>query len=144
MMHYMPHHAVVRRERATTKIRIVYDGSAKLDSEPSLNECLEVGPNLIPKLFDILVQFQSNAIALTADIEKAFLMIGIVPADRDALRFLWFQDPSKIDSPILHLRFNRVVFGLKPSPAILGSVIQHHLNKYSGEHPELVKQMLLC
>lgn len=33
------------------------------------------------------------------------------------------------------------MFGLKPSPAIFGSVMQHHLNKYSGEHPELVKQI---
>ena len=38
----------------------------------SLNDCLEVGPNLMLKLFDILVVFQSQPIALTADIEKHF------------------------------------------------------------------------
>ena len=142
LVHYMPHHAVVRTERATTKLCMVYDGSAKLNNhEPSLNECLQVGFNLIPKLFDILVQFRSHPIALTADIEKAFLMIEIVPADRDVLRFLWFQDPTKIDSPILHFRFNCLVFGLRPSPAILGAVIQHHLSKYSREHPELIAQI---
>lgn len=54
MVHYTPHHAVVRRERSTTKIHIAYDGSAKLNFKPSQNECLEVGPYLIPKLFDIL------------------------------------------------------------------------------------------
>ena len=55
-IYYIPHHAVVRRERATTKIRIVYDGSAKLDnSELSINECLQTGPNLVPNLFDVLV-----------------------------------------------------------------------------------------
>lgn len=38
-IHYIPHHAVIHRERATTKIHIVYDGSTKLgNSEPSLNE----------------------------------------------------------------------------------------------------------
>ena len=94
-VHYLPHHAVICCERSTTKIRIVYDGSAKL------NDSEQTGPNLIPKLFAVLVQFRSHPVAITSDIKKAFLMIGIVSADRDVLRFLWFQDPSKRDSPII-------------------------------------------
>ena len=68
-------------------------------------------------------------------------MVSIIPADRDVLRFLWFKDPTKLDSPILHFCFTRVVFGLRPSPAILGAVILHHLDKYSCEHPKLVEQI---
>jgi len=139
-VHYLPHHAVIRKERATTKIRIVYDGSAKLnDSEASLNECLQTGPNLIPRLFDVLIGFRAHCIAITADIEKAFLMIGIVPSDRDVLRFLWFHDPTKLDSPICQFRFTRAAFGLRPSPALLGAVIIHHLDKYSSIQPQLIE-----
>ena len=47
----------------------------------SLNDSLETGPNLIPKLFDVLISFRWHVVALTADIEKAFLMIGITPDD---------------------------------------------------------------
>ena len=131
-VHYIPHHAVINRERVTTKIHIVYDGSAKLgNSELSINECLQTGSNLVPNLFDVLVRFRSHCIAVTADIEKAFLMIGIIPADRDVLRFLWLKDPTKLNSQILHFRFTRVVFGLRPSPAILSTVILHYLNKYT-------------
>ena len=32
-----------------------------------------------------------------------------------------------------------MVFGLRPSPAILGAVISHHLEQYHSEEPELVK-----
>jgi len=58
------------------------------EEDLSLNNCLQIGPNLIPKLFDILVKLRSHPIALVADIEKAFLMIGITEEDRYKLRFL--------------------------------------------------------
>ena len=82
-VHYLPHHAVVKQDRQTTKVRVVYDGSAKekFDSH-SLNDCLMTGPNYIPKLFNVLIRFRSYPIALTSDIEKAFLMIHIAEADR--------------------------------------------------------------
>ena len=44
---YIPHHPVIKKERVTTKIRIVYDASARISSDaPSLNDCLHVGPSL--------------------------------------------------------------------------------------------------
>ena len=140
--HYLPHHAVIRQDKQTTKVRIVYDGSAKCTSTPfSLNNCLMTGPNLIPKLFNILVKFRWNIVAVTADIEKAFLMIGICPSDRDMLRFLWFNNPEQPDSEVTHFRFTRLVFGLRPSPAILSCVISHHLRKYREKYPELVQSI---
>ena len=119
-MHYIPHHAVIHQEMATTKICIMYDGFTKIaNSEPFINECLQTGFNLIPKLFDVLVCFRSHRIAATAHTEKAFLMISIIPTNHNVLRFLWFQEPTKLDSPILHFCFICVLFDLRPSPTIL-------------------------
>ena len=43
--YYMPHKAVVRDEVQTTKVRIIYDASAKSSSKnESLNEFLDIGP----------------------------------------------------------------------------------------------------
>ena len=83
--HYIPHHAVVRRDKQTTKLRIVFDASAK-STGPSLNECLYAGPPLSCRIFEILLRFRIHRIGLIGDIEKAFLMISVKPADRDALR----------------------------------------------------------
>ena len=55
-VHYLPHHGVVRQDSQTTKLQIVYNCSAKAyGTEQSLNDCLQTGPNYIPKLFDILI-----------------------------------------------------------------------------------------
>ena len=44
---YIPNKGVFRESAETTKMRIMYEASAKVyDSAPSLNDCLEVGPPL--------------------------------------------------------------------------------------------------
>ncbi|XP_068715994.1 uncharacterized protein [Montipora foliosa] len=77
-VHYLPQRTVVRLDRDTTKVRGVYDASSKVFG-PSLNDCLHIGPSLNPLLFDILLRFRVHEVALTADIEKAFLNIEIDP-----------------------------------------------------------------
>jgi hypothetical protein len=66
------YHAVVRQDKTTTKLRIVYDASAK-SGGPSLNECLHKGPKFNQLILDFLLRFRSYRVALTADVEKAFL-----------------------------------------------------------------------
>ncbi|XP_028410563.1 uncharacterized protein LOC114533261 [Dendronephthya gigantea] len=56
--HYLPHHGVQREDKETTKLRVVFDGSARsFKDDVSLNDCLEKGPNLVPHLFDTVVKF---------------------------------------------------------------------------------------
>ena len=68
--------------------------------------------------------------------EKAFHQIE--PNDRRMLRFLWLNDISKEKPGIVHYQFCRLVFGLTPSPAILSSLIDHHLDRRAEEHAEIV------
>ena len=137
---YIPHHAVIREDKKTTKIRVVYDGSATTnDCSFSLNDCLPAGPNYVPQLFNILVKFRAHQVGLIADIEKAFLMIGIEEIDRDMMRFLWFENAHDPNPKVAEFRFTRLMFGLRSSPAILGATINHHLEFYKETQPETVK-----
>lgn len=139
-VHYMPHHAVVRSDKSTTKVRVVYDASAKADG-PSLNDCLHAGPSLHRKIFEILVRFRAYPVALASDIEKAFLMIQVAKSDQDVLRFLWFKD-IHADVPELQiLKFTRVVFGVAPSPYLLNATIACHLDQYESTHQETVSKI---
>eukprot|EP00794_Sanderia_malayensis_P015495 gene15495-biopygen11959 len=139
-LHYLCHHGVVRRDRETTKLRVVFDGSARMNKEsPSLNDRLEIGTNYMPLLFDTLIRFRMKPIAMTADIEKAFLQIQIHESDKDKLRFLWFDDVSKPNPSIIELRHKRLVFGLTSSPSILGETIRKHVAQYENRFPEVCK-----
>ena len=85
-VHFLPHFAVIRKDRETTRLRIVFDGSARTaDRNYSFNDYLETGPNSLPQLFDVLTSFRSNLIAFTSDVEKAFLQVSVKADDRDTL-----------------------------------------------------------
>ncbi|XP_036345939.1 uncharacterized protein LOC118755194 [Rhagoletis pomonella] len=43
---YIPHHCILRPQSLTTKLRVVFDASAKTTSGQSLNELLMVGPTI--------------------------------------------------------------------------------------------------
>lgn len=139
-VHYLPHHAVIRRDKNTTKVRIVYDASSK-SFGPSLNDCLYTGPKYNQKILEILLRFRSYTIALVADIEKAFLMISVDPHDRDVLRFLWVKDVHAEEPEISTLRFTRVVFGVSASPFLLNATIHHHIMQHIENQPDLVNQL---
>ena len=140
-VHYLPHREVVRTDKNTTKVRVVYDASAKTTG-PSLNDCLYAGPSLTPLIFDILLRFRVHPIAMTADIEKVFLNIAIAEEHRDFLRFLWLNDPYSSNPSIIPLRFTRVVFGVTSSPFILNATLRHHVNQYLLNDPGFVYEML--
>uniref|UniRef100_A0ABD2W5E6 Reverse transcriptase domain-containing protein n=1 Tax=Trichogramma kaykai TaxID=54128 RepID=A0ABD2W5E6_9HYME len=120
--HYLPHRPVLK-EGSKTKIRPVFDASACVSGNVSLNNCVEKGPNLVELLPIILNRFRENEIGVISDIKKAFLQIEINKKDRDYLRFLW-----KLGNKYVHLRHRRVVFGLACSPFLLAAVLELHFN----------------
>ena len=103
-VHYLPHHAVMRLDKATTKMRIVYDTLAKTTG-PCPNDCLYTGPKFDQRIMEILLRFWTSRIALTADIERAFLQVCVNEQDQDILQFLWFDDVAKPQPEVLTLKF---------------------------------------
>ena len=102
---YLPHQAVIHKDHSSTKLRVVFDASAKKVG-PSLNDAMYKGPCLTPLLFDVLVRFRLNPIGIIADIEK----LTVADCHRDFLRFLWFNDVFKDIPKEVIFRFCRVIF----------------------------------
>ena len=128
-VYYMPHRPVVRQDATSTKVRMVFDASAKPNaSAGSINDCMFTGRPLQPQLWDILVRTRLMQNLVLADIQKAFLQIEVKEEDRDSFRLLY-----NVNGVEKHLRFARVPFGREASPFVLGATLHHHLNQQPAE-----------
>ncbi|XP_064465049.1 uncharacterized protein LOC135376466, partial [Ornithodoros turicata] len=144
VVYYMPHQAVLRETSSTTKLRVVFDCSSSNGSTKSLNDCLEVGPNLNPDVVELMINFRINKVALVADVEKAFLQIQVKEDDRDALRYLWYEGKPQKGSPlpkVEHWRMTRVPFGTTASPFLLAATLRHHFKVMEQEYPDTAKML---
>ena len=109
---YLPMHAVKKESSTTTRVRVVFDASAKSSSGTSLNDILHVGPTVHSPLIDVLLRFRLHRIALTADVSKMYRAIELVGSDRDLHRFVWRSSPN---DPLTDYRMTRVTFGVSAS-----------------------------
>ena len=87
-------HGVTESSSTKTKLRVVFDASAKTTNGLSLNDTLATGPTLYPTLENILLRFRMHKVALNADICKMYRAVLLNPRDRDLHRFLWREQPT--------------------------------------------------
>ncbi|XP_067649100.1 uncharacterized protein [Haliotis asinina] len=129
---YLPHFPVVRPERNTTKVRMVFDASAKCDSV-SLNDVVQQGPKLQNNLVEILLRFRKHPIAIICDIAEMYLQIQIPKHDQPFFRFLWRSMNTEKEPDVYE--FSRVVFGMNCSPFLAQYVTQEHAKSCENHLP---------
>ena len=136
--YYLPQRPATRESAETTKIRIVYEASAKPNKDSvSLNDCLETSSPLQNSQWDVLIRSRFRPILLCGDIEKTFIQIRIRESERNVLIFHWVKssDPSVIELN----RFTRLLIGLIKSPFILEGTLKEHFQYYINEYPTLIE-----
>nr|XP_045586626.1 uncharacterized protein LOC123748487 [Procambarus clarkii] len=127
--HHLPHHPVLKKS-AITPIKIVFNCSARTtQNSVSLNDCLQTGPSLTQRIFDVLLKFCIGTEAYTADIRETFLRVGLQEEDRNYKKFLWIEDPNDPNSDLITYRFASVLFGATSSPFLFQATLDSHLKK---------------
>lgn len=106
--YFLCHHAVFKMDSESTKVRVVFDGSAPSSSGFSVNDLQMVGPNVQDSLFAILVRARQYKFLLTGDIEKMYRQVVVNESDRNLQLILWRENES---SPIKTLQLNTVTYG---------------------------------
>ncbi|XP_058456942.1 uncharacterized protein LOC131434295 [Malaya genurostris] len=125
---YLPHHPVIKASSTTTKVRVVFDASAKTTSGLSLNEALLVGPVVQDPLIAIILRFRTYPVALVADIEKMYRQVLLHSEDTALQRIFWrFQ----ANQPIKTCELLTVTYGMAPSSFLATRTLQQ-LTKDEG------------
>ena len=128
----MPTHGVTKEMSTTTKLRAVFDASAKSKSGHSLNDQLLSGPILYPLLTTILNRFRMHAIAVSADISKMFREIVLQSSERDYHRFIQRNSNGELTD----WRMKRLTFGVASSPFVATQVLRQLAINYKDQYPQ--------
>ncbi|XP_017465554.1 PREDICTED: uncharacterized protein LOC108358627 [Rhagoletis zephyria] len=77
----LPHHAVLKEESLTTKLRIIFEASCKTTNGRSFNDVLCNGLALQNDLSAVILNWRKHKFAFTADIQKMYRCIDMHPED---------------------------------------------------------------
>ena len=131
-VYYLPVHAVRKESSTTTKIRAVFDASAKSSSGMSLNDILLVGPTVHPPLIDVLVGFRLHRIAITTEVSKMYRAVVLPEIDHDLHHFVWRSNPSE---PLQDFRMTRVTFGVSSSSFAANMAVKRNSLDLASKYP---------
>ncbi|XP_055928693.1 uncharacterized protein LOC129959826 [Argiope bruennichi] len=119
--YYLPHHGVLRPSSKTTRLRVVFNASAKTSSGHSLNDLLCKGGVLQEDFFSILIRFRKHVYELTADIKQMFRKIEINPFQPKLLKILWKNNKN---TPTKVYELHTVTYGTASAPYLATQVLQ--------------------
>ncbi|KAL0852558.1 hypothetical protein ABMA27_016977 [Loxostege sticticalis] len=131
-MRPLPHHAVIRNDKTTTKVRVVFNASEKNKLKVSLNHTLMVGPKLQADLRHTVLKWRVHPIALVADIIKMYRQVQIAEEDAKYQRILWRDDPCK---ELKEYELTTVTFGTSSAPYLAVKVLQQIAEDEGENYP---------
>ncbi|XP_055527649.1 uncharacterized protein LOC129720225 [Wyeomyia smithii] len=136
--YYLPHHAVIKPDSLTTKLRVVYDASCKTSTGISLNDALMVGPVVQEDLLSISIRFRFHRIAVVADVEKMYRMVKVDPHDQHLQRILWRNTP---DEPIGTYELTTVTYGTASAPYLATRCLAQLGSEGAATHQRAAKAL---
>lgn len=130
--YFIPHHCVLKPESTTTKLRVVFDASAKTSSGCSLNDILHKGPTVQSELFSILLRFRLHRFVFTADIEKMYRQILIHNDDSAYQLIIWRNNESE---NYQYFRLKTVTYGTTSAPYLATKCLQYLATQNETKYP---------
>lgn len=99
-----------------------------------MNDHLLTGPDLTNALTGVPCRFRQYPIAINCDVEKMFHRFHVTPADRDFMRFLWWENGNTM-SEAKEYRMKVHIFGAESSPGCTNYGMKYLATNYESEYP---------
>ncbi|GFS90182.1 integrase catalytic domain-containing protein [Trichonephila clavipes] len=131
--YYIPHHSVYKPEKTSTRLRVVFDASAKTTSGFSLNSILLNGGIIQQDLFSIVSRFRKHEYAFSTDIKKMYRQILVDPYQRDLQRIMW---KTSADAPIKTYKLATVTYGTVSAPFLATRTLKAIADEKKSEFPD--------
>ena len=118
-VHYISHHKVVRPEKKTTPILIVFNSSATYQGD-RLNNYWMKEPYLLNSPYGVVLRFRENEVAVAGDISKIYHRVLIPELDQQGHRYLWrnMETEGEPDVHVLMQTLQRL-FAISGQPAMM-------------------------
>ncbi|XP_055623489.1 uncharacterized protein LOC129766915 [Toxorhynchites rutilus septentrionalis] len=133
--YHLPHHAVIREDSSTTKLRVVFDASCKTPNGPSLNDALMVGPIVQEELRSIIMRSRTHQVMLIADIKQMYRQVLVDNQDTPLQRIVWRSSPN---NSIETYELKTVTYGTASAPYLATRVLQQLADDEKDNYPEAV------
>ncbi|CAB4033457.1 integrase core domain [Paramuricea clavata] len=137
-VNYVPHFPVVREDKTTTKVRVVFDAKARFNGK-AINDALLQGRKNMCDVVTVLANFRLKKVTVTGDVKLMFLQVLLKPEDRKYVRMIW--RPSTGQQPQIY-QSTRHTFGLKSSPFICIECTKAAARRHIDTYPIAAKAML--
>ncbi|XP_073823930.1 uncharacterized protein [Musca autumnalis] len=110
---YLPHHAVIKPESSSTKVRVVFNASSRSTTGLSLNDTLYPGPILQNDLMLLIIRWRFYRYVFNGDVEKMYRQIWLNEDHTRFQRLVFRTDPK---ASLKNFELKTVTFGVNCAP----------------------------
>ncbi|GBL98502.1 hypothetical protein AVEN_111625-1 [Araneus ventricosus] len=136
--YYLPHHGILRPNKLTTKLRVVFNSSSPATTGISLNDILMKG-DVSADVFQTISRFRRHKFAFITDIQKMYKKILIDPDQQDIQRIVWKTGPN---AEVSAYRLKMVTYGMSNAPFLAIRTLQQLAEDEKSRFP-LASEILL-
>lgn len=134
--YFIPYQIVVRPSSTTTKVRVVFNASARTEDSLSLNDILMKGPPVQPDILTILTKFRKHQIAFITDIQQMYHQIQIHADDSKLQKILWRYN---LEEPMKEYELTTLTYGTTPASFIAMKCLDVIAQDIKNEFPDAAR-----